>query len=207
MTLSARDEAGAWAMVIWMLALGVCTGAMAMAAGGRLQAVFHLIAVLVAVFLALSAVRDIRGAHRAGAGALAAAAVATRYLTITWLWGATTVFIVYAAVIEWAGCWWAFVAGSVTSAAICAVLGRRVARMAEDGESDAAVGLARLLANVHLAAGAIAIVKLVAVTGLPFKDAGWAASSITLCGALALIVIAWAGAYLPACRPAAEAHA
>ncbi len=180
-------------MRVWGGALGLGTLATVACAGAGLRELHIAVAAMVAAVLALLAVRENRALLASGAGKSTLAAATARHMGMVWLWGAASLFFIYAFLVSWRE-WWQFFLAFGVVAALClffaAMLGRDAAAGRED---ESMLKLARTLTLVQLAGMVITVVGLIldgkmARYATPrFTD--WAGNNIFFFGALALAAI------------------
>lgn len=183
----------------WSLGIGASIAALVVVAALKLQntnlAYVHMaIAGAVVVSMALAAVRELRQPATAAHPELLAS-VGVRYLGLIWTWGALTLIVTYAFVLQWRE-WWHFSLVFVALAGACLFLAATLRKDAESGaEDDTMLKLARIWIRVHLAAAVITVIGLIAdgkmVRFLVPRHQDWAAQNIFFFGAIALGIISW----------------
>jgi hypothetical protein len=147
-----------------------------------------LVTATISTFFALSAIFELRAAAADGARSTDLAALATRYMSLIWIWAAIAIFVTYAFVLNW-GAWLYCIALLLTGATVCAVFAGRFGVIKSREEAREALGLARVLAIIQI------IAMLAVIAGLAFDQRAaspaidWAAQSVLFFGALSLLTI------------------
>lgn len=184
-------------MVIWLPVVVASLAVMAVAAGGRAVYLHMVTAAIVALTLALVALRDSRQAVARGNSEASIAALNARYMGIVWTWGALVMLITYGVVglqwKEWLHFFLALVAVAGLSLGFAMLLDRDAA--AKSGDKSL-VNLARMLAKVQLV-GMIIVMLGLLIDGkmwrfLNPRHGDWAANNVFFFGAFAIACISLA---------------
>lgn len=183
-------------MIVWCLVIAASVAILVVTAAAQMFYLHMAVAAVIALFMALAALRANTKATEAGDSEASVAALNARYMGIVWSWGSLALFITYISVLSWKE-WWQFLIAFVLAAAISmffAILLRREAE--QDTEDPALLNLARILAIVQLA-GMLAIMVGLLIDGKMQRFAGakvhsdWAANNVFFFGAMALALISW----------------
>lgn len=181
-------------MLIWLPVVVASLAVMAVAAGGRAVYLHVVTAAIVALTLALVAVRENRLAAARGVSEAGIAGLNARIMGIVWTWGALVMLITYGVVglqwKEWLHFFLALVAAAGLSLGFAILLDRDAA--AKSGDRTL-VQLARTLAKVQLVAMVIVMLGLL-IDGkmwrfLNPRHGDWAANNVFFFGALAIAAI------------------
>lgn len=183
-------------MIVWCLVIAASVAILVVTAAAQMFYLHMAVAAVIALFMALAALRANTKATEAGDSEASVAALNARYMGIVWSWGSLALFITYISVLSWKE-WWQFLIAFVLAAAISmffAILLRREAE--QDTEDPALLNLARILAIVQLA-GMLAIMVGLLIDGKMQRFVGakvhsdWAANNVFFFGAMALALISW----------------
>lgn len=183
-------------MIVWCLLIAASVAILVVTAAAQMFYLHMAVAAVIALFMALAALRANTKATEAGDSEASVAALNARYMGIVWSWGSLALFITYISVLSWKE-WWQFLIAFVLAAAISmffAILLRRESE--QDTEDPALLNLARILAIVQLA-GMLAIMVGLLIDGKMQRFVGakvhsdWAANNVFFFGAMALALISW----------------
>ncbi|HRD75202.1 MAG TPA: hypothetical protein PK264_04585 [Hyphomicrobiaceae bacterium] len=190
-------------IVIWMLAIAVSVAALVVAAAAKLHYIHMAVAAVMAIFIALSAVRELRVTTASGAGDAAVASVAARYMGLVWAWGAIVLMITYMFILQWKE-WWQFFIAFIVAAGICLFFSATLRSDSAKGADDPGMlSLSRYLALAQAIGTVVTIVGLGVFDGKGFRLGGkmlrfldprhtdWAANNVFFFGAIALAAISF----------------
>lgn len=192
-------------LAVWSFAIAFSISLLAVAAGGQIVGLHVLVSATITIFFALSAVFELRNAAAARVRSTDIAALATRYMTLIWIWAAIAIFVTYGLILNWAG-WIYCIAALLTGATVCAVFAGRFADIKSREEARKAMGLARTLAVIQAVAMVAVVVGLAFDRGASSRGIDWAAQSILFFGALSLLSVSGFALKLPTHRYAIEAE-
>jgi hypothetical protein len=188
-------EEGAMAsMVIWVVGMAIALSGLLLAAAANAHGLHVLLAALVSVFVALSAIKEHRAAQRNGASEATLAAIAARYIGLLWCWSAVTVCATYLLVLQWAAWWGVFMLltlGTVLAMFISFILRREAEGVTVDSTM---MTIVRVLYKVQfawtcVALGAAFSTGKFGIGGLAAAT-GWAGVSVTAAAALGVAMVA-----------------
>jgi hypothetical protein len=177
------------AIIIWILAIGLSTAGLTVAAALKLQYLHMVITAAVSVFMALAAIAEMRRAESNDARA----AISLRHLGLVWTWVALNLFVTYAYILMWRP-WMSLFIACFLSGGLCLFLASTLQAARDAGAQDQQFArMARLIAIVQLVVTAIALAALALETflwqSIDTRLQGWAAGSLCLFGALAIAAI------------------
>jgi hypothetical protein len=175
-------------LAVWSFAIAFSISLMAIAAGGQITGLHVLVTATITIFFALSAVYEIRNAKAAGVRSTDLAALATRYMTLVWVWAAIAIFVTYGLILHWTG-WLYCIALLLTGATVCAAFASRFSVISSRDEARKSLGLARTLAMIQVVAMIAVVVGLAFDRSASSNGIDWAAQSILFFGALSLLSI------------------
>ncbi len=177
------------AILVWILAIGVSTAALAVTAALKLQFIHMAIGAAVAVFMALAAIAEVRAAD----GNDARAEISLRHSGLVWIWLALSLFVTYAFLLSWRP-WMSLFVACLLSGGLCLFLASTLQSASEGSlRDDRFARMARLIAIAQLVVAAIGLATLALETflrqSIDTRLEGWAAGSLCLFGFLALVAI------------------
>ncbi len=199
------------AILVWTLSIGAGSAALAVAAAVKAYYLHMTIAAAIAVFVALSAIADVRAA----ATREDRAEITLRYLGLVWTWTALNLFITYAFGLGWRP-WLPLFVACFLAGGLCIFVASILRREAAGDEQDEAfTRMARLIAMAQLVVTGSTLSTLgleaFVLQGAGIRQQGWAASNLFLVSSLALAAVslnmlrAETTAESTAVRPTAEA--
>ncbi len=188
-------------LVIWVLGIGLSTGALVLAAAQKLFYVHMGIAALVSILIALASFSEARAAETEPGGAGRSVDISLRHMGLVWTWGALALFVTYASdILSWRE-WWQFFIVFALLACLSLFLSATLRKDAESGASDDMLTkVARGFSIFILVAMLITMVGLLVdgkmwrfktLAGLRRGSQDWAANNIFFFGGLALAAISW----------------
>lgn len=186
-------------LAVWSFAIAFSISLMAMTAGGHIVGLHVLATATISIFFALSAIFELRNAAAAGARSTDLAALATRYMTLVWVWAAIAIFVTYGLILNWAG-WLYCIALLLTGATVCAVFAGRFGDIKSREDARQALGLARTLAIIQVVAMIAVVAGLAFDRSASTRGIDWAAQSILFFGALSLLSISGYALRMPSAR-------
>jgi hypothetical protein len=177
----------------WLFGLAVAACATVLTAA-LVDPKLHIAAcAIVALAIAMLAVRDHQQLISNGAPTSAVASSTARYLGLVWAWGALSVLAIYLFVLEkvWPE-WWQFFIGFAFAAIASIAFSTLLDRDRAAGRTDPVLAkVGRILVQVQIAGMAVGIVSLFVDHKFP-RDvihADWAGNNILFFGALAIAAI------------------
>ncbi len=183
-------------MIVWCLVIAASVAILVVTAAQQMFYLHMAVAAVVALFIAIAALRANTRASEAGGNEASVAALNARFMGIVWSWGSLTLFVTYFWVLSWKE-WWQFLIAFVLAAVVSMFFTILLTREAEqDTQDPALLNMSRILAIVQLA-GMLAIMVGLFVDGKMQRFAGakvhsdWAANNIFFFGAMALALISW----------------
>ena len=190
-------------LAVWSFAIAFSISLMAMTAGGQIVALSVLVTATISIFFALSAVFELRNAAAARARSTELAALATRYMTLVWIWAAMAIFVTYGLILTWNG-WLYCIAALLTGATVCAAFASRFSDINSREEARKAMGLARTLAVIQVVAMVAVVLGLAFDRHASTRGIDWAAQCILFFGALSLLSISGFALKMPRPRLTSE---
>ncbi|KAB2847732.1 MAG: hypothetical protein F9K44_12685 [Hyphomicrobiaceae bacterium] len=175
-------------LAVWSFAIAFSISLMAMTAGGKIVPLHVLVTATITIFFALSAIYELRNSAAEGARSTDLAALATRYMTLVWIWAAIAIFVTYGLILNWPA-WLYCIALLLTGATVCAVFAGRFGVIKSREEAREALSLARVLAIIQIVAMIAVIAGLAFDRPAASRGIDWAAQSILFFGALSLLTI------------------
>lgn len=189
-------------MVVWTMALAIGIAVQAIAAATPSVEVHALISAMIALVIAVLAVRENENAIATDADVYALSATNAHYMGTIWSYAAVTIVLTYGLVLQWKE-WWHFVVPFSAAAILCLCFANLLTKGAGNSTAERILKISRMLAIVQLV-GAIAAMAGLTLDGkLPFlpslpslieghvrvgaKD--WAANNVFFFSAAALAVI------------------
>ena len=182
-------------LVIWMATLTVSIVLLLLSAAKN-AFYFHMaVAALVAGFVALTAIQEIRSLRANGASTASIAASNARYMGLIWTWGATALFVTYNFVLSWKE-WLPFFVAFMVAAGLCLYFSATMRKDDEAGQLDPVMKkIGRYLTIAQVGGMGVVVIGLL-VDGKMSRFAkarpgweDWAANNIFFFGALALLAI------------------
>ncbi len=182
-------------LVIWMATLTVSIVLLLLSAAKN-AFYFHMaVAALVAGFVALTAIQEIRSLRANGASTASIAASNARYMGLIWTWGATALFVTYNFVLSWKE-WLPFFVAFMVAAGLCLYFSATLRKDDEAGQLDPVMKkIGRYLTIAQVGGMGVVVIGLL-VDGKMSRFAkarpgweDWAANNIFFFGALALLAI------------------
>jgi FtsH-binding integral membrane protein len=179
-------------MVLWMLGMAICVGALVFTAAGgssSLQLAFaHMaIAATISIIFAMRAIRECRAMLGAGAAPPDVAGNTARSMGMVWAWGALMLVITYGTgVLAWKE-WWPFFVAFTVAGGLCLCLAVAVKKSATIERWARYLALSQLVGMTVVMLGLLIDGKMVRFLNPRHTD--WAANNIFFFGALALAAI------------------
>lgn len=186
-------------MIMWMTSIAISVALLVLSAAAKLtdprMAYLHMfVAAAMAVFFALTAIRDTRKLVEADASRSAVSASSARFMGYVWAWGALALLISYGfGIVEWHE-WWHFFLAFAGAGVAALFFANLLQRDANQGKVDETIlKVSRYLAYVQFF-GMLAVMLGLIIDGkmtrfLVPRHGDWAANNIFFFGALALAAI------------------
>lgn len=196
------------AIVIWMFALSVSVSALLILAAAVWQEVHLGVALIIALFVAASTIRDQRSLAANSASEVELAASGARAMGFLWCWSAMVVLITYTWLLDWpksTPILMVLIFGSAICLFISSILGRAAKDRATD---DNMVSLVEWMCWSQLLFTCVALGSLFAAGRLSADGfshkAKWAAINVSMASAIGIALIA---AYMLSLRGTTQAKA
>lgn len=177
------------AIFIWVISIGLGTAALTVTAALKLHALHMAIAAALSVFMALTAISEVRR----GATVEDRAQISLRHLGLVWIWTALNLFVTYAFGYAWRP-WLPLFSGCFLAGGMCLFLSSALREAVEEEQPDPMFSrMARLIAIVQLVVTGITVLSLFlemfVLSTADVLHQGWAARSLFLFSSLALAAI------------------
>lgn len=177
------------AIFLWILSIGVGTAALTVTAALKLHSIHMAVAAAVSVFMALTAIRDVRAATTREDRAQ----ISLRHLGLVWTWTALNLFVTYAFGFGWRP-WLLLFSGCFLAGGLCLFVASTLRRAVEENLPDPLFSrMARMIAIVQLVVTGCTVLSLFLemfiLQSAGVLQQGWAARNLFLFSSLALAAI------------------
>jgi hypothetical protein len=179
---------------LWIMAITIAISAMIVTAAMELHTPHFALGMVIAAFIAVTAIRDHQNAAEANADKSRLAAIIIRHMGMFWAWAALSIFITYALMIQWSQIWVGIFMVLALGSAVCLFMANTLQRDSEAGTEDVnAIALVGLIAKLQVVVTCLIVGSLVAFGRFNTQafggEAKWAAVNILLCTAMGAAIL------------------